>query len=1137
MSAAAPATPEGRTGLLGSPVMAIIACGMALVMITLAAVIYLTGRPADRTAPAPAVLGERAPSAFTLDLQAASSPMVTRGQAVTLMLTGPADTELDRVEVWQDSRLVYELDDPGSVAGPASGQVRFAVDLVPMTAGGHLALARAYDTEGRLAQTAPLAIPTLDLAEDLGDFVAKNAVGEGIWPGFRLSSAPGESLASIGDRLGVDPSSLVSADGTTMPNAPLAFGTLVTGVIPPVDQLTFPPQLTDDDLSYLDVVVDGCDVVVTSELTTGLRIYGGPGLVALGDLPAGGELRIGTLPVGPTMLVGYPAGTDDPDAKPSFPVTVTIPDECARDGWTGEAYITGGLMLTDFSIPQPYAYIAVDKGSWQRVPVQEGTYLNGSSTALTDLRPYLDLTAYDQIDLEVWSGARGEGVVASGHFCRADATHQSSQGSSASAGECAPVGPVVPGAPGGATSLTLTIDAGVAPGSGPTTTTVPFSKSISLSTPPPGIAFYAQQRESVNVRFATNAVEAGAPGDVYYQFSYLPLTAGSSGMNLPGIFHTERAAADGSAVLDPWDWHSAKVTPESLDEVDRLSLTDEVAWGIARQRLQEGRSLIDTVYVRAVTMTTTPTGALVPAGAASASAVIEMPSLFTGEHPTIANPLLSLTPGRVLKADYAPATDRFSNEATHSRAICHQVVRYPKPNIYQRYPGSWSYRGPDGKTYAAVPLGADPAKYPRIPDSGMSDLTMAKQAWPSADVVYCQDWDAANKREYAANKAARAVAECGVGCVISMIAFGAMQGFLLGGPYGALVGAFSGLAIGVASALDPNFYALVRQAWDAIASVYNAVFVQVWKVVDALNPLCQAMVASEKAKSVCDAGFHAVGAAVLYYYTGVPPSLPNSEESLAAAEGNLSALIQLALDQLLRNIGLSCDTFTLDGAGMAILDKAAASQGGDSSDLDIAKNSEGNLSGCAAIANVFTKAVMSMDAQRQEQLMAAITGEPSVPGMLLAPIGNSQPMLGITAPRTDPGAMKSSLSCPFVANAEITEDGQTRRLLPLEGVLRAKPPQRSLTGKLSAQPWVTELVIPTSHAPHSATNGVTWWLEPASSNVREVVPAAAGAPYLHIAVDSPCFETTYLLDAPQYGADEKAQAGFFLDDRPIRTYW
>lgn len=1132
---AVPAAPKGRAGgLLGSPVVAVVAWAMALVMITLAAVIYLIGRPADRTPPVPVVLGERAPSAFTIDLQAATSPMVTRGQAVSVVLTAPADIELDRIEVWQDSQLVYRLDDPAAVAGPATDQVRFAVDLVPMTAGGHLALARAYDTEGNLAQTAPLAIPALDLAEDLGEFVAKDADGNGIWPGLRLSSAPGESLASIGDRLGVDPSDLVSADGTTMLNAPLPLGTVVTGVIPPVDRLKLPPQLTDDELSYLDVVLDGCDVVVTSERNADLRVYGGAGLVALGDLPAGGELRLATLPVGPTMLVGYPAGTADPEAEPSFPVTVTIPDECARDGWTGEAYLTGGLMLTDFAIPQPYAYIAVDKGDWQRVPTQEGSFLNGSSTALTDLRPYLDLTAYDQIDLEVWSGSRGEGPVASGHFCRAQATHLGSQGGSGSQGECAPVGAVVPGAPGGAASLTLTIDASAA---GSSTSAAAFTKGVWLSTPPPGIAFTAQQREPVEVRFTTDAVEVGATGDVYYQFSYLPLTAGSSGMNLPGVFHTERAAADGSLVIDPWAWHAAKVTPESLDEVDKLSLTDEVAWGTAHQRLLEGRSLIDTVYVRAVTATMPPTGSLVPAGAASASGVIEMPSLFDGDHPTITDPQLNLTPGWVLESDYAPATDRFSNQATRSTTTCHQVVRYPEPNTYATYPGSWSYRGPDGKVYGSVPLDADPDKYPRIPDSGLSDRTVAKQAWPRADVVYCLDWDAAQKREQSAIQAAREAQECGVGCILSMIAYGALQGFLIGGPYGALVGAFSGLALGVASALDPEFYTLVRLAWDAIAGIYNAVFVAVWQVVDAINPLCNTLgAASAKAKAICDSGFHAVGSAVYTYYTGMPPTLPDSTQALAAAEGDLSALIQFALDELLGNLGLSCASFTLDASSLAILDEAASSQGLDSSELAIAKNSGGDISGCAAIANVIAKAAVAMDARRQEQLMATMTGEPAVPGLLLAPVGNSQPVLRITAPRTDPETMTRSLSCPFVANVEITEAGQTRRLLPLEGVLRAKVPRRSMSGTLTAQPWVADLVIPASHAPFAQTNGATWWTEPASANVREVVPAATGAPYLHIAVDSPCFESTRVLDAPQYGTDASAQAGYILDDRPIRTY-
>ncbi|MCW5954594.1 MAG: hypothetical protein KIT69_20270, partial [Propionibacteriaceae bacterium] len=425
---------------------------------------------------------------------------------------------------WQDDQLVYETGDLVGVSGSNTGQVRFALDLVPMTAGAHLAMARAYDTEGHMAQTKALAIPAMDAPEDLGEFQARDADGEGLWPGFRLSTAPGETLASIGDRLGIDPASLIAADGTTMTQVPLPLGTLVTGVVPPVERLKFPPTLSDDALSYLNAVVDDCDVVVTSELAADLRIYGGPGLVALGDLPAGGELRLTTLPVGPTMLVGYPPAAAESGVKPSFPITVTIPDSCARDGWTGDAYVTGGIMLTDFAIPRTYAYIAVDKGEWQRVPALEGSYLNASSTPVTDLRPYVNLGAYDQIDLEVWSGTRGEGPVATGHYCRAEASHRGPEGSSGSGGECTPKQPVVPGSPGASPQLlSLSIAAASIPGTGSKTSVSPFSETIWTSTPPAGIAFSATQTDPVDVRFTTNAAQTGAPGEVYYQFSYLPM--------------------------------------------------------------------------------------------------------------------------------------------------------------------------------------------------------------------------------------------------------------------------------------------------------------------------------------------------------------------------------------------------------------------------------------------------------------------------------------------------------------------------------------------------------------------------------------------------------------------------------------
>ena len=183
----------------------------------------------------------------------------------------------------------------------------------------------------------------------------------------------------------------------------------------------------------------------------------------------------------------------------------------------------------------------------------------------------------------------------------------------------------------------------------------------------------------------------------------------------------------------------------------------------------------------------------------------------------------------------------------------------------------------------------------------MSDLNVAKQSWPSDTYIYCQDFKADVKREASANAAAREQAQCGIGCIFSMVVFGAMQGFLVGGPYGALVGAAIGLGVGVASSLDPNFYALVTQAWDAIASVYNAVFTQVWKIVDATNLVCIGVGSvSKDAQSICNDGFQAVGSAVVAYYTGVPPSLPNSKEALALAEGDVEAFVYAQLDAMLR---------------------------------------------------------------------------------------------------------------------------------------------------------------------------------------------------------------------------------------------
>ena len=145
-----------------------------------------------------------------------------------------------------------------------------------------------------------------------------------------------------------------------------------------------------------------------------------------------------------------------------------------------------------------------------------------------------------------------------------------------------------------------------------------------------------QSVQSADVQFSTNAKELGLPGRGLLPVLLPTPHRGLVGANLPGIFYTAPSNDKGQVTINPWRWHAAKVTPESIDDVDHLSLTDEIAWGIAHQRLLEGRSLVDTIYVRAVTMNRVG-DKLVYAGAASAAGQIPMPPAFraTSQRSTI----------------------------------------------------------------------------------------------------------------------------------------------------------------------------------------------------------------------------------------------------------------------------------------------------------------------------------------------------------------------------------------------------------------------------------------------------------------------------------------------------------------------
>ena len=63
-----------------------------------------------------------------------------------------------------------------------------------------------------------------------------------------------------------------------------------------------------------------------------------------------------------------------------------IPEECAKSGWSGTASVINDVLVTQADVPNPYIYVAFDRGEWQRFPAASGEYLPFSTTA--DLRSF-----------------------------------------------------------------------------------------------------------------------------------------------------------------------------------------------------------------------------------------------------------------------------------------------------------------------------------------------------------------------------------------------------------------------------------------------------------------------------------------------------------------------------------------------------------------------------------------------------------------------------------------------------------------------------------------------------------------------------------------------------------------------------
>lgn len=1157
-----------RTGWLSRVLAsrwALIAAGLlavaVLVTTTIAAVSFFAP-------PAVALsVGTPMPSSFALDLVPASSPFVNRGGTVTTVVHAKPTDDLERLELWADDKPFIVIDDPKLLPLDEFGKISLSLDYVPMQAGAHTLMVRAVDASGLVAQSIPMAIPTLDLPADTGAVLQGSTFLSGVLgPDLSFRSAPGDTLRSVSDRLGLAPGELHTFSPLPDDDAVLAPGTRLVARIPALDQLVDP---TFHDVSWASEIQaqrDGCTVVVTSTASHTMRIYGGAGNAALGDVKVDSPLVLAHLPIGPTTLIGLEPGVTNPSTKegygPSIPVTVTIPDECARSGWEGDAHVNGGILITDVPVEDAYAYISIDKGTWQRFPSDEGSSFGSGSGILNDLRGYVDLDHFDQIDLEVWTARDGEAArVATGAFCRASMSNPDPGGSSGSGGECQPAG-ASPGTVGAAVAANFTLNAEIVDKGNA------FASVNVIDANDKSDAFIQMDRAS-DLILSTDAATFGY-GSVMYQFSYFPLSATSPLIDPPGVFHTITASAGSKTTVQPWAWHDLKLTDKDLAGTDKLALDDELALATARANLKAGRNLVDDLYIRAIAVSST-SPPITSLGGSSNSIGVVMPSTLDGTWPKIALPQVSLVPGIDQSASFASSfiegsawdasVQRYAN-ASSVNDNCFEVADYPNPNTWNANPSSGPHFRP---AWAVAQYGTatddwDKSRYdywgPQKPGdtqvsagyASATDLVYAQTAWPRQDVIYCMDDAAAGLRwteAYEANKDANA---CGFGCVMSFVLYGAMQGFVIGGPYGALVGAIAGLAVGLISTQNPQFYADLMSVWNTIAGVYNAVFDQVWKFVEATNLFCIGLksLAGEDAGGFCNTATQAIGSAVITYYTGLPPRLATSAQLDALADGNAEAAVVALLEAALAEFGIpfTCDTLSLDSSESAALTKLGEEFGVDAGAV---QGSDGNLSACGAIARAFVKEARANMTTRTEKLMEAITGEPAIPGLELSPVTDVRAAVRIVG---TPVNTTSPQSCPIIVNQTVTQNGTSYRFPAQTGTLTLRfnkkpidgsptpPPQWEGTLPVGINPQVIFEKIPDTGPKEYDWFHREWTVIDPARNGMTVTKADSTARYLSVVIDSPCFDTQFAMTATKY--KDSTQPGLFafaIDSRPAVAYY
>jgi hypothetical protein len=1128
-----------RGGVLGRILRArwfpFVAGGVAVVLFAAAAVVGF-GRLGSSSATEAAA--HFAPSAFPTSLSITSLPVSSRGKTSHVQLQSLDSSTIASEQLYDNGQLYLTVRKPASRKAGNNIETTVTMDFAPLVAGIHVLSARVTDVRGEVSVPAPIQLPVLDSAAAggndgrLASYGATPAKSEFV----SVQTSAGETLKSLAGRLGTTPGKIMfpiidghKPLGTTAYSLTTILPVGITADAGLISAAHFTqlggyhaPDLVPVAGPTISATTNGCAVSVSvSTNSPTLALYAStplqPGFLRVGDVSAGHPFVASDLPVGPSTFEAYNAGATSGDTSgpnaPTAPASTTVPASCATNGWTGNAKIVNGILLTDASITTPYAYVSVDAGNWQRVPGDQSQTL--TTGTINDIRNYLTLGKYDQLDVQVWgSDGTSSFMQASGEFCRKSLTNADPGDSSGSTTQCRPPG-VNPGGAPTVTSSDETLLAESISGQ-PDNSATPVNdptirESVDLTSDTP-----------VNLLVSTVGDFAS---EVELQFSYFPISQQTTAPDPPGVFFTEQEQLNDSGSvslqIDPWQWRNAKAIKGDGSTFDasgnNLSLNDQIALALANANLAAGKDLIDTVYVRAVTIQSSLEKIDSQPIPSIASSTVEVDMKDTASYPSISTASAILIPG-----DDEHATD----DAT--RGECFTITTLPPPN-------TWLEDPQDGP-FQYYKNGGDPANA-LAGNPQATDLALSIQEWGGViGSTHCLDPDADAKRAAAAQAQADAAAnDCDFWCFVEAAVIGAAVGFALGGPVGALVGVAAGVSIAIA---DPAGLATLEsglaQLWDIIATEYSTIYGSILDVVAQLNPICAAIsTSSSKDADACKNITEDVVAAAVTYFTGLPRQLPDSSTIGDITKGDLQSAIESAVEVGVSAAGFDCSDLTIskdDGDDLAwIADKAGATDA--SAALAQSQTSDGDYSLCQGLAGVITNTVSSQYSQFDGQIMGEAMEAYFQPGMTVAPLEDTSPTLVVAGSGTTPLPIGST--CPAYVNmtvhlpGDFTYDPATKQSYEGPDVTWTLAPQDlALTADATGRNWSGTMPVPLIPALYSY-----------GADVLSQAPTKPTDPYLAIDVDSPCISKTLSIVATKYYLAAGTPFAFVNDFRPVSYYY